>query len=372
MSGHTCLLARDCIDGICDATHHCAVATCTDGVQNGTETGLDCGGPCPVCPAVLVLAGAPSSVMAAASDLAGAWTTTTLTGGTPYVPTLTTTAIGIAIGAFTATDGTVSATIRSGTSWSAPTMVATGAREHPSIDATESIVAHLTFQDTTYHYVYARYVAGLWSSPAAIGSYGPSPAAIVARAANATLAFVNGEGAMVNYVASRDLTASTWGARVDIQAASFGASASPAIVALSTGPELLVTFVRPDTSIAFTTRTGGVWSTPAAIANCFTGDRLALAHLPSGAILAFRGQDGNLYWTVYTAGAWSAVAPLATPNVAIDSAPAVTHGIGAHTAEIAYVSGSTVYASSLTAGTWSTPTMVASGQPYQVAITSIP
>ncbi|MDQ3193108.1 MAG: CUB domain-containing protein [Bacteroidota bacterium] len=31
----------------------CPAATCTDGIQNQGETGIDCGGPCPACPPLL-------------------------------------------------------------------------------------------------------------------------------------------------------------------------------------------------------------------------------------------------------------------------------------------------------------------------------
>jgi hypothetical protein len=41
----SCLLATDCTSGVCNAgTHKCSVAACPDGVKNGGETDLDCGG----------------------------------------------------------------------------------------------------------------------------------------------------------------------------------------------------------------------------------------------------------------------------------------------------------------------------------------
>jgi hypothetical protein len=40
----TCKVGADCTSKICDGTLHCAVPTCTDGVQNGNETDKDCGG----------------------------------------------------------------------------------------------------------------------------------------------------------------------------------------------------------------------------------------------------------------------------------------------------------------------------------------
>lgn len=49
--GDECLLAADCTSGICSGNPlTCQQPTCSDGVKNGMETGLDCGGSCPDCP----------------------------------------------------------------------------------------------------------------------------------------------------------------------------------------------------------------------------------------------------------------------------------------------------------------------------------
>jgi len=47
--GGGCAQAQDCESGVCGGTFACAVPTCTDGVKNGAETDVDCGGSCPVC-----------------------------------------------------------------------------------------------------------------------------------------------------------------------------------------------------------------------------------------------------------------------------------------------------------------------------------
>jgi len=44
-----CRVGADCVNQVC-AQGVCAQATCTDGVQNGKESDVDCGGPCPKCP----------------------------------------------------------------------------------------------------------------------------------------------------------------------------------------------------------------------------------------------------------------------------------------------------------------------------------
>ena len=43
--GKRCSVGADCLDKVCIGGT-CAAATCTDGQQNGTETGVDCGGSC--------------------------------------------------------------------------------------------------------------------------------------------------------------------------------------------------------------------------------------------------------------------------------------------------------------------------------------
>jgi hypothetical protein len=45
-----CTMPSDCFSGVCPtATHVCQAPTCTDNVKNGTESDIDCGGMCPKC-----------------------------------------------------------------------------------------------------------------------------------------------------------------------------------------------------------------------------------------------------------------------------------------------------------------------------------
>lgn len=47
LTGKNCLSDSDCQSKVCDSTtNRCLAPTCNDGVQNGTETGQDCGGSC--------------------------------------------------------------------------------------------------------------------------------------------------------------------------------------------------------------------------------------------------------------------------------------------------------------------------------------
>src|SRR5262249_7362737 len=45
-----CLTSTDCRGGQgCSPTHTCIPASCNDGIQDGNETGVDCGGSCAPC-----------------------------------------------------------------------------------------------------------------------------------------------------------------------------------------------------------------------------------------------------------------------------------------------------------------------------------
>jgi hypothetical protein len=50
-SGMGCASNSDCMDNNCvPALHKCYPPTCFDNMKDGTETDLDCGGQCPKCP----------------------------------------------------------------------------------------------------------------------------------------------------------------------------------------------------------------------------------------------------------------------------------------------------------------------------------
>jgi plastocyanin len=47
--GQACLAGGDCANGYCNLAMQCATPTCTDGAKNGSESDIDCGGMCPDC-----------------------------------------------------------------------------------------------------------------------------------------------------------------------------------------------------------------------------------------------------------------------------------------------------------------------------------
>jgi hypothetical protein len=318
-------------------------------------------------------------MLGATFHVGGAWATSALGDSTSFGTSLTVDSSGRGVGVYTSTTGgLVSYTVWSGGAWSAPVAVPQSlvALSQPFADATGSAGAQVIYQDASYHYWFLGYTSA-WTQAQAVGtatnqSYGPVPATIAALGANATAAFIDGESPNVNYAAEADRTGGAWGAQADL-AGPESYTISPVIVPMSGGPELMMIFVQQSTQIMFITRTSGVWSTPAAVTSALTGDRVALAPLPGGgAILAFRGTDTNLYWSVYSSGAWSTVAPFASPNVAVDTSPAVTHGIGGDVAEMAYVSGGVAYHARLSGSTWAAPVLVGGASLDGVAIAAAP
>lgn len=47
--GRSCQVPADCVTSVCFPSHVCGTAECTDGMQNGLETDVDCGGSCAPC-----------------------------------------------------------------------------------------------------------------------------------------------------------------------------------------------------------------------------------------------------------------------------------------------------------------------------------
>jgi hypothetical protein len=313
-----------------------------------------------------------------------AWVTRSLTTDASVFNTaLTFDTTGRGVGAYVSTaTQLLTSIVWSNGAWAASSPISASAKlnDAPWVDATGGSTTHLVYQDTTNHHWYSSY-SGTWSAPVAVGTTtdkfnGPVTPTVAARGTNATIAFIDGESNPANSAAAGDLTGGAWQSRVDIAAATF--SISPVIIPLSSGPELMMVFTQSapfDNQIVFATRTAGTWSAVTTIPNAVTNLRVGLAPLPSGgAILAFQGSDGDVYWSLYSGGAWSAVAPLSSPNASTSTPPAVTHGIAGDTAEIAYVGGSgqAAYHSRLMGSKWSTPELIGGGRMDGIAIAAAP
>ena len=124
----------------------------------------------------------------------------------------------------------------------------------------------------------------------------------------------------------------------------------------ASGPDVIAVFTDNNSNINFTARTGGVYSTPAVITNATTNNFLAVNNYQGAVELAFVGPDNNLYYSIYTGGVWSAVAPWASPNISMS-------GIGAFALDaqgnVWYSSGASLYE-------------IAPGSTGGIAITTLP
>ena len=150
---------------------------------------------------------------------------------------------------------------------------------------------------------------------------------------------------------------------------------SLAIVRMTSGPELMLAYARQsDSAVLYATRSSGTWSTPATIPSALAAAPVALAALPGGdAVLAFHGTNDQLYYSTYSGGSWSAVAPLLSPNVGVVGSPALARGIGGDVAEIAFVeSDGAAYHSRYAGGSWSTPVAIGGSSLAGIALARTP
>jgi hypothetical protein len=368
------------------STYFEAGPACADTTQ--CTGGLVCnGGHCE--PTVVVLASSSiNSVLLTGSDIPSQpWVTKSATTDSSVFNTaLTFDTTGRGVGAYVSTStGLLTSIVWSNGAWAASSPISATAKlnDAPWVDATGGSTTHLVYQDTTNHFFYSSY-SGTWSAPVAVGTAtdkfnGPVAPTVAARGTNATIGFIDGESTPANSAAAGDLTSGAWQARVDVAAATPAAtSIAPVIIPLSSGPELMMVFTQSasfDNQIVYATRTAGTWSAVTAIPNAVTTQRVGLAPLPGGgAILAFQGSDGDVDWSLYSGGAWSAVAPLSSPNASTTTPPAVTHGVAGDTAEIAYVGGSeqAAYHSRLIGGKWTTPVLIGGARMDGIAIAATP
>jgi hypothetical protein len=125
----------------------------------------------------------------------------------------------------------------------------------------------------------------------------------------------------------------------------------------------------------FSTRSSGVWSTPSAINYILTNNSVALAPTANGgAVLAYRGQDGMLYWSGYSSGALSQPTAISNPNVSIITTPTLAQGIGTAAAELVFINNldNKAYHSRFIGSLWTTPVLIDSTVVSNAAIASFP
>jgi hypothetical protein len=332
---------------------------------------------------VLLLAGGGPKVLAGEYHPGVAWAVTPLSSTTDKAPGIAITGAGTAIGVIrnTTFGNEVAYTTWAPGSFQAFTSIANAVTTQaaPSIAASGSRADVVFLGDNNKHY-YASYTA-TWNPTAdpvggaAAQSFGSTPAAVVAIGSTTTVAFVGSDGDLYD----QTRTGGMWGAASPHSLAGT-LVLMPSIIAPTTGPSLMIAYVRnTDAKILFTTRTGNVWTAPALIdPSSFTGDPVALTALPNGgAVVAFRGLDQGIYFSRYTPGGtplWSPPGPLATPNVTTPSRPALAAGVGGVDAEMGFINAADgkAYHARLTGTTWSAPVIVGGTQLTTVAIASEP
>lgn len=320
-------------------------------------------------------------MLAGAFDPGTGWTSSTLSGATNDAPAVAlinaTTAVGLIRS--TANGGELRFTTWSGGSWSPLAALGTGVttRAAPAL-ATTGTSASAVFHGDDFKHYFGKY-ASSWSpiaepvGGAAQQSFGPSPAGIAPIGSDAVIAFAGNDHDLYD---QRRVGGVWQGA----QAHALGGviTLSPTIVATSGNLDLMIAFVRnTDARIVYITHGGAGWSAPAVVdTNALTNDPVSLAALPGGgAVLGYRGQNGKIYWSRFTASAtppWSPPTGITATNFDTPAPPAVAPGISGADAEMVFIdaaSGSAKHAR-LNGTTWSAPTTIGGSGLTRVAAAS--
>ena len=350
------------------------------------SSGSSGGGGSPPTGTVLLLAGGGQAILGGEFHPGTGWTTTALNEATSDGPVIAAMSGGAAVGVIRSksSGGELRYTSWTSGSWTAFKMIA----PLETTSSTPSIFpsggrADLTFRgDNTKHY-YAAYTSGLWAplaEPIQLMNVpqiqGPTPSSVTAIGSDTIIAFAGDNGELYD----QTRTGGVW-------QGAFGHSLgnvvtlTPQIIALKGGAsELLVVFVnKSDAKVLFTKRSAGIWSAPVPIdPNTFTADPVGLTAVSGGkAALALRGLDGKIYTSRYDPSStpvWSMPGPVASPNYATPSSPAMAGGVGGADAELVFVNSAdgAAYHTRLTNTTWSTPMLVGGVGATHVGVTSSP
>lgn len=371
-----CVRGSDCATGVC-VGGRCQSASCSDGIRNGTETGVDCGGTCPLCPVLVVLSGGSAGVLAGAFDsTARIWSPVSLVSPTVEGVSVAVTPTGDAVGLIRYTrlgdtmDNRLRYTLYRSGAWAPFADIGPTVTTQGQVSVTPSSGGvFAVFHGFDFNHYFAAWNGTSWSPPAeATGASGAHAGALARDAANPLLVFSNGLG---NELFSRSRAGATWGGdqRIDT-AASFDFNVAPTAVNL-TATSVLAVWSAPGGQLRSSLRAGGAWSAAANVPTALSTARASLARLTdTQALLAFRGTDGNLYTALYAAGVWAAPTRVA---MAITGTPAVARGVTGATAEMAFLDGTgRVMHTRLVSGAWTTATSVGGSGLVSVGLASGP
>ncbi len=341
-----CTKPGQCASLVCEG-NTCQAPACDDGVKNGNELGVDCGGACVYCP-LLAAYGAGAAVTRGA-QFAGNWTVSALTGQSTRKPGIALLPSGQAVAVFAssaaASQDILHYSLLTNGAWSAPAQIGPTvlSQAAPSLASVGGTVEVLFHGQDFFHYR-ASFDGVSWApkaekvGPVGSESFGPSAAQATSLGTDLVVTFAGNNGNLFD----QTRTAGAWQAAHEQDlGGNIEKTVPPAIVAPTAGPELLIVYALTSTKqLQFVARTAGSWSLGANITNALSAKAPNLVALPGGSVLlAFQGTDDKLYWSKYT-GAWSAPAKLdSANNPTLTTPPSLAKGFVTADAEAAWVDG---------------------------------
>jgi hypothetical protein len=326
-----CVNDSDCTSGYC-AENRCLEPTCDDGVQNGDETGVDCGGTeCQSCGAIVVVAGGPSQTVTASWSAATEW----ISAGTP-TPVLSAPAVAFsgdeAVAVVRSTADTLRSMSWSDGDWTAPEDVGVGVRSEvaPAL-ASGGGGVHLVYLDKESIAFRASEWTGTWSPTAEIGPESLVDGSLAGTSDGALFAFIDGEDERLY---TRQLSQGSWKSS-ELRADDAASGIPPSIAGFAAGASALLVYPDEDGLIHYMVWTGGVWSASAVIEGTETVYPIALAANDDGsAAVAWVDLDDDLYYSVFDGADWSVPELLALD---VTGLPALAPGLEPQRFEIVYI-----------------------------------
>jgi hypothetical protein len=371
-----CKGGGDCQSLVCTAGK-CATASCTDKVKNGNELGVDCGGSCPLCPTLLLLAGGSSSV--AGEWLPGtSWKTSTFAVPSTNEPALAPAIFaGGAVGALRFTefnnlsDQVVHALQWTQAGWQTPKSLGASVLTRGSPSAaqvgSQTLVA---FHGLDFKHYTVAWNGSMWSAAAPVGtpqSYGNSAPVLISLGNSALLVYIDGGNG--NQLAGRVYNG-TWANTVGAnQWPDF--NLTPAGAATGNSGEALVVWNKGGGQLVAQLWSGAGWQAAKDIPTALSNQRVALVAAGGKVHMAFRGQNAKLYYGSWSAGTWSSFSEVGSPGASTLTTPALAKGLSG-SVELAWVdTAGAVWHSSLSGTTWSAPAQVSTGA-SSVSLLSLP
>lgn len=363
----------------------CQTPSCTDGIKNGTESDVDCGGmsggvTCPAC-TLLLFGGDAARFMTASLPvdvMSPVWSTNVANGTRTDVPvalTMPNSAYGVGLIRDTQATNKLRYVKWSAGVWGAftdlgmTTVVPFGA---PSLAASEGQALAAYRETTTNKLFYSRFDGTTWNPIHDLAHTLTSMNASTALVPN--IAGTAGGDAWMTYnevnganhdVTIRQRSSGVWGSPVVLNTTG-GVAVAPEVITLTNG-ELMTAYITSAAVQVKTRRrnTAGTWLTETALgggtaANMATAAPITLAPLPNGgAIIAYRNASNNrpmfAIWNA-TNSTWSIPTEVNTDSVA--TSISVTRGMGGFVAEMAYIDNTSGNAkhTRYNGTIWSTPT----------------